>query len=368
MGPHSEHLSVPLTVAVWGISLPYGVFPCRMGYFLASGVFPCRVGYFLAGCRASGVSRQAQPHPGRAAGRGVTFWGVGGCRGTAQPPFSPPQGSKPKLHAACSAIQEVRRCTRLEMPDNLHTFVLKVGPGRGGPQPVPRPFPPSGAHVAAESSRAKFQFLFPAGERVHRVGGGIRHSGWGMICPGWGQGRSPSVGGWDGDAHLSLSLKPPCPSLMSPRSPTPPMSCSKLGMSSSSAPGRPRSGSVCAGGKHPAGCPRARGWGQLLRVPQNRSLRPPPVLSLASPVPGRSDMGDPELLACRHPDPAAASPATNPDTLSQGEQCGRPGDRAEVLGASLADGGGSLPKLARLMGHPQIARQGDRARGEGKGG
>ncbi|NXS74309.1 SH2B3 protein, partial [Pandion haliaetus] len=38
----------------------------------------------------------------------------------------PPQGSKPKLHAACSAIQEVRRCTRLEMPDNLHTFVLKV--------------------------------------------------------------------------------------------------------------------------------------------------------------------------------------------------------------------------------------------------
>ncbi|XP_049662582.1 SH2B adapter protein 3 isoform X4 [Accipiter gentilis] len=35
-------------------------------------------------------------------------------------------GSKPKLHAACSAIQEVRRCTRLEMPDNLHTFVLKV--------------------------------------------------------------------------------------------------------------------------------------------------------------------------------------------------------------------------------------------------
>ncbi|XP_009957012.1 PREDICTED: SH2B adapter protein 3, partial [Leptosomus discolor] len=35
-------------------------------------------------------------------------------------------GSKPKLLAACSAVQEVRRCTRLEMPDNLHTFVLKV--------------------------------------------------------------------------------------------------------------------------------------------------------------------------------------------------------------------------------------------------
>ncbi|XP_051490355.1 SH2B adapter protein 3 isoform X2 [Apus apus] len=40
--------------------------------------------------------------------------------------FDPPKGSKPKLLAACSAIREVRSCTRLEMPDNLHTFVLKV--------------------------------------------------------------------------------------------------------------------------------------------------------------------------------------------------------------------------------------------------
>ncbi|NWH67571.1 SH2B3 protein, partial [Geococcyx californianus] len=38
----------------------------------------------------------------------------------------PLQSSKPKLHAACSTVQEVRRCTRLEMPDNIHTFVLKV--------------------------------------------------------------------------------------------------------------------------------------------------------------------------------------------------------------------------------------------------
>uniref|UniRef100_A0A8C9USB5 SH2B adaptor protein 3 n=1 Tax=Spermophilus dauricus TaxID=99837 RepID=A0A8C9USB5_SPEDA len=34
--------------------------------------------------------------------------------------------SKPKLQTACSSIQEVRRCTRLEMPDNLYTFVLRV--------------------------------------------------------------------------------------------------------------------------------------------------------------------------------------------------------------------------------------------------
>ncbi|XP_048641442.1 SH2B adapter protein 3 [Marmota marmota marmota] len=36
------------------------------------------------------------------------------------------ESSKPKLQTACSSIQEVRRCTRLEMPDNLYTFVLRV--------------------------------------------------------------------------------------------------------------------------------------------------------------------------------------------------------------------------------------------------
>ncbi|XP_037672754.1 SH2B adapter protein 3 isoform X2 [Choloepus didactylus] len=40
--------------------------------------------------------------------------------------FDPPKSSKPKLQTTCSNIQEVRQCTRLEMPDNLYTFVLKV--------------------------------------------------------------------------------------------------------------------------------------------------------------------------------------------------------------------------------------------------
>lgn len=40
--------------------------------------------------------------------------------------FDPPKSSKPKIQATCSSIQDVRRCTRLEMPDNLYTFVLKV--------------------------------------------------------------------------------------------------------------------------------------------------------------------------------------------------------------------------------------------------
>ncbi|MBN3314850.1 SH2B3 protein, partial [Atractosteus spatula] len=35
-------------------------------------------------------------------------------------------GSSPKLRAPCSAITEIRRCNRLEMPDNMNTFVLKV--------------------------------------------------------------------------------------------------------------------------------------------------------------------------------------------------------------------------------------------------
>ncbi|KAI1901145.1 hypothetical protein AGOR_G00057180, partial [Albula goreensis] len=40
--------------------------------------------------------------------------------------FDPPKGSSPKLTARCSDISEIRRCNRLEMPDNINTFVLKV--------------------------------------------------------------------------------------------------------------------------------------------------------------------------------------------------------------------------------------------------
>uniref|UniRef100_A0A3B4GI16 SH2B adaptor protein 3 n=1 Tax=Pundamilia nyererei TaxID=303518 RepID=A0A3B4GI16_9CICH len=40
--------------------------------------------------------------------------------------YDPPKASSPKLTTHCSDIQEVRRCNRLEMPDNFNTFVLKV--------------------------------------------------------------------------------------------------------------------------------------------------------------------------------------------------------------------------------------------------
>ncbi|XP_034396823.1 SH2B adapter protein 3 [Cyclopterus lumpus] len=43
--------------------------------------------------------------------------------------YDPPKASGPKLTTHCSDIQEVRRCNRLEMPDNLNTFVLKVNRG-----------------------------------------------------------------------------------------------------------------------------------------------------------------------------------------------------------------------------------------------
>ncbi|KAG5840264.1 hypothetical protein ANANG_G00186970 [Anguilla anguilla] len=40
--------------------------------------------------------------------------------------FDPPKSSSSKLMAKCSDVSEVRRCNRLEMPDNVNTFVLKV--------------------------------------------------------------------------------------------------------------------------------------------------------------------------------------------------------------------------------------------------
>uniref|UniRef100_A0A8C5UH68 SH2B adaptor protein 3 n=1 Tax=Malurus cyaneus samueli TaxID=2593467 RepID=A0A8C5UH68_9PASS len=89
-----------------------------MGYFLAR-VFP---GWW-------GISLQSRVFPcwllclGWLPGTGSDL----GCgAGLTQALPFPSQGSKPKLLIACSAVQEVRRCTRLEMPDNLHTFVLKV--------------------------------------------------------------------------------------------------------------------------------------------------------------------------------------------------------------------------------------------------
>ncbi|KAF4074820.1 hypothetical protein AMELA_G00243330 [Ameiurus melas] len=40
--------------------------------------------------------------------------------------YNPPKSSSPKLKVRCSDILEIRRCNRLEMPDNINTFVQKV--------------------------------------------------------------------------------------------------------------------------------------------------------------------------------------------------------------------------------------------------
>lgn len=47
------------------------------------------------------------------------------------------QASSPKLTSQCSDIQEVRRCNRLEMPDNINTFVIKVDSQPPFPPPPP---------------------------------------------------------------------------------------------------------------------------------------------------------------------------------------------------------------------------------------
>ncbi|KAE8635281.1 hypothetical protein XENTR_v10002565 [Xenopus tropicalis] len=40
--------------------------------------------------------------------------------------FDPPKCPRTKLKVSCCSIQEIRRCSRLEMPDNANTFVLKA--------------------------------------------------------------------------------------------------------------------------------------------------------------------------------------------------------------------------------------------------
>lgn len=77
-------------------------------------------------------------------GRNTEAWvGEGPSETSLRNPGLSSQSSKPKLQAACSSLQEVRRCTRLEMPDNLHTFVLKVSDAsHTGAQPHTLPLLP----------------------------------------------------------------------------------------------------------------------------------------------------------------------------------------------------------------------------------
>lgn len=181
---------------------PCWVFPCQVGYFLARRVFPCREGYFLAAAMTQGTPSRLDPVPWS------SISGHGGATGTAQP-LSSPQGSKPKLHTACSAVQEVRRCTRLEMPDNLHTFVLKVRPPSRGPAAGPDAFPTPSGRTCCWKLPCQISVPLP--------------------CRGW-QGRSPRGGDallcpvpkrglcvWGGNRAADPSLMSPCPSLVSPR-------------------------------------------------------------------------------------------------------------------------------------------------------
>uniref|UniRef100_A0A803VLL6 SH2B adaptor protein 3 n=1 Tax=Ficedula albicollis TaxID=59894 RepID=A0A803VLL6_FICAL len=177
--------------------------------------------------------------------------------------FDPPKGSKPKLLVACSAVQEVRRCTRLEMPDNLHTFVLKVGPAervcsspRGLSHPLGHTWLPK-APVPNFSSSSHLG-------RGCTGGCGVQ-SGWGM--------------------HISLSLS---------------LCLSEDPMSLSDVPQVTNATDILfeAGDEQQLSC-----WTAEIRECVHRG----------------SDTGDPELLTCRHPDPTSASPTASTDPLSQGE-------------------------------------------------
>ncbi|KAM9371872.1 SH2B adapter protein 3 [Phaethornis superciliosus] len=161
--------------------------------------------------------------------------------------FDPPKGSKPKLLTSCSTIQEVRSCTRLEMPDNLHTFVLKVTNAT--------------------------DVVFEAGD----------------------------------EQQLSS-------------------------------------------------------WTAEIRECARR---------------GRCDTGDPELLACRHPDPVATSPTTSTNTLSQGVTPGVPGEAAGPKMEQLLSScpwfhgpisrvkAAQLVQLGGLEGHGVfLVRQSETRRGE----
>lgn len=201
-GCHSASLGCP-TVAG---QCHGGYFLTTQGIFLLVGYFPAELGISLL----SAVPWVA-PGSGRAVGCGAVFWGVGQCfwgvgelglSSGSVFPLSGLQAKAARRLLRCAGGAEVHTPRDARQPPHLCPQGRTCSKAL---QPPLRPFPSSGAHVAPKSSRAKFQFLFPSGERMHR---GMWSVGWGMRCPC----GVPSMGGRVGDTHLSLSEDPMSPS------------------------------------------------------------------------------------------------------------------------------------------------------------
>lgn len=199
--------------------------------------------------------------------------------------------------------------------------------------------------MAARSSRAKFQFLFPAGEGCR---GDVAFTV-GDALPRLRSGLVPKHrGGWEEDAYFSV--KPVCPSPLSPRSPMPLTSCSKLGTSSSSAPGRPRSGSVRAGGKRLLDVPEPGDRDGCFVSPRPHRQRS--AWLLPSPAGPTRVTPSSWCAGTLTPQPPAPPPALTPLAKVSSGDTGDPGNRT-----SLAGGHCVLLWPTRLIACPQMVGQ-----------